>query len=585
MRKSIDFASCPRISVFIIGGICTMAILAPARGQVWGQESPANKPSARYSHSMAYDLAHGQTVLFGGEDANFKQLGDTWVWDGIIWTQKKPNTSPSPRSGFAMAYDSAHGQVVLFGGYTGSTFLADTWVWDGNDWAQKTPITSPPARWLHAMAYDSAHGQVVLFGGQGLTQPYLSDTWLWDGNNWTENSPAISPYPRQSPAMAYDSLHGQTVLFGGASSAYFGDTWVWDGTKWIQKSPTTSPSPRYDHAMAFDSTHSQTVLFGGSDNTAYFGDTWLWDGTNWTKQSPVSNPPGRILHALAYDASHGQVVLFGGQNNDILNDTWIWEDGFFVNPSSGSGAGPQVFMATYFDTNGATDLQAVYIEFGSVGDAPHNCKVAYIQASNTLDLFNDADTGVVGSVVLGGGGSVSNSQCTVLGGSTPATVSGINLTVPFQIQFLPGYGGLKTIAGLAQSYSGTQSNGGNLSVLGSWTPAASTPSVMSVSTNPNTGTGTTAVFTVTYSDTGGGNDLQAVYLTIGPVLNGANSCAMGYDPGNNELYLFNDAGTGALTLNGGSRSQCEQQSMYAVGRKHAGELSGSGNPPNLNGAL
>src|SRR5580704_17181410 len=85
----------------------------------------------------------------------------------LNWTQKSPAASPPVREGHAMAYDSAHGQVVLFGGDTGTVnaFLNDTWVWDGTTWTQKSPQNSPPARYQHAMAYDSAHGQVVLFGG------------------------------------------------------------------------------------------------------------------------------------------------------------------------------------------------------------------------------------------------------------------------------------------------------------------------------------------------------------------------------------------------------------------------------------
>ena len=46
---------------------------------------------------MAYDSAHGQVVLFGGQDANLNALNDTWVWDGTNWTQKFPQTIPPAR--------------------------------------------------------------------------------------------------------------------------------------------------------------------------------------------------------------------------------------------------------------------------------------------------------------------------------------------------------------------------------------------------------------------------------------------------------------------------------------------------------
>src|ERR1700734_2087938 len=91
----------------------------------WTQQFPQSSPPAREGFAMAYDSAHGQTVIFGGDGYNlispfplypYVRLNDTWVWDGADWTQEHPQTSPTVRLGHAMAYDSAHHQVVLFGG-------------------------------------------------------------------------------------------------------------------------------------------------------------------------------------------------------------------------------------------------------------------------------------------------------------------------------------------------------------------------------------------------------------------------------------------------------------------------------------
>src|SRR5579871_1822248 len=216
-----------------------------------------------------------------------------------------------------------------------------------------------------------------------------------------------------------------------------------------------------------------------------------------------------------------------------------------VTPNSGSGTGPQVFKAVYSDTSGASDLQVMYLDFGSVGGAPHDCKVAYAQGANALYLFNDANTAALGPITLGGGGSLSNSQCTLFGGATAATPSGNNLTVPFTIQFLAGYGGLKNIFGMAQSYGGAKSANGVFQVLGTWTPATSTPGVVSVSPNSGSGGGP-QVFTAVYSDTGGANDLQAVYLDFGSVGFAAHNCIAVYVPGPNSLYLFTDDNSNAV---------------------------------------
>jgi hypothetical protein len=40
-----------------------------------------------------------------------------------------------------MAFDAAHNQVVLFGGNPdGSNALSDTWTWDGNNWTEVSQL-------------------------------------------------------------------------------------------------------------------------------------------------------------------------------------------------------------------------------------------------------------------------------------------------------------------------------------------------------------------------------------------------------------------------------------------------------------
>ncbi|MGP8061009.1 MAG: kelch repeat-containing protein, partial [Acidimicrobiales bacterium] len=80
---------------------------------------------------MAYDSATGQTVLFGGLDANGATLADTWTYNGTTWTKQYPATSPPARAYASMAYDAAIGQMVLFGGLDASgNTLGDTWTYN-----------------------------------------------------------------------------------------------------------------------------------------------------------------------------------------------------------------------------------------------------------------------------------------------------------------------------------------------------------------------------------------------------------------------------------------------------------------------
>ena len=214
-----------------------------------------------------------------------------------------------------------------------------------------------------------------------------------------------------------------------------------------------------------------------------------------------------------------------------------------VTPNTGSGVGPQTFTAVYTDPNGASDLQVVYVDFGSSPGAASTCFVAYVQASNSLYLFNNTNSAILGPITPGSSTTESNSQCTLSGAGGTVTSVGTTLTVPFEITFAePGFSGAQNIYGLAQSYSGNMSN---WQLLGNWTvPTAGPPSVVSVT--PNGGGGLMQTFTALYSDPNGASDLQAVYLEIGIYGGSQYSCFVAYVQANNSLYLFNDTNSAVL---------------------------------------
>jgi len=325
----------------------TLFLAIEAHAQYSGQfiwRSRPGGPSAREAHAMAYDALRGKTVLFGGLDLSGGQRrADTWEWDGTIWTALGPANSPSARRYHAIAYEIKRGRTLLFGGQDASTRLADTWEWDGTNWTQRSPATSPPPREQHAIAYDSLRGRVVLFGGLHSLGA-LSDTWEWDGTNWTQRFVGGFPPARYGHALAYDSLRGRTVLFGGVSSggASLGDTWEWDGNAWTQGS---SLNARSYPALAFSSARGRTVLFGGLSSNAYEGDTWEWDGTSWTRRLTLCNcpcvpgPGGRYRHALAYDSARNRTLLFAGGGASNYADAWEYESSNQPPPCSTLGLG------------------------------------------------------------------------------------------------------------------------------------------------------------------------------------------------------------------------------------------------------
>ncbi len=307
------------VSVSGLGGAVEAQTLAP----VWAQQSPANSPSQRYIHSMTYDAAHGQVVLFGGYSTT-GIVNDTWLWNGTNWTQANPVSSPPARAAEAMVYDPVHNQTVMFGGLTSaSNRLGDTWLWDGSNWTQAIPVNSPSARDGAMMVFDAATSQVLLFGGVDLNGAPKNDTWVWNGSNWVAQAPSTSPSARADGGIAYDAATGQVVLLGGNyGTQYMNDTWLWNGATWTQQLPATSPSVRQAPGMVYDTALNEVVMFGGDNNGTALSDTWAYNGTTWT-QIASTGPSGRdVPEAMVYDPANNQIVLFGGYAGNVLNDTW-----------------------------------------------------------------------------------------------------------------------------------------------------------------------------------------------------------------------------------------------------------------------
>jgi len=325
---------------------------SPPAEPSWTQKLPASSPKERSYHSMAYDNARGQIVLFGGMSPNRDLRSDTWVWDGSNWTEKTPTNGPAARYSSALAYDAARGQVVLFGGTNDATFFDDTWVWDGTTWTKKFPANKPSGRSDHSMAYDAARGQVVLFGGFNGSS-FLNDTWVWNGIDWVRQSPTNVPTGRAGGQfMTYDASRSQVILAGGYIT--LDDTWVWDGSDWLEKLPATRPPKRWYGAIAYEAAHAQVVNFGGYLAPGSHDDTWVWDGSDWIQKLPAISPPARQGHAMAYDAAHSQVVLFGGVPNGGLTfgDTWVWGGSNVPTPTPTPVAEPRLML----DVGGPDEL-------------------------------------------------------------------------------------------------------------------------------------------------------------------------------------------------------------------------------------
>jgi hypothetical protein len=284
---------------------------------------------------MAYDIAAGYTVLFGGSNTDGNTFSnETWIWKNG-WTRVSPATSPSPRT-TTMAYDPTTGTVLLFGGYDGSGTLNDTWTWDGTAWTQLFPPVSPSSRSQNGLTFDPETGHVLLFGGaaNGIGDgDVYGDTWEWNGKTktWTQLFPASSPSPRRT-AIAYVPASRNVVLFGGDTEQYgccdtfYGDTWTWNGVTWTKQVPATSPAARTLNSLNYDPSAGETILFGGySTPEVGLSDTWTWNGATWTEIQTSFSPSPRWNQSVDYDPNSKGLVLFGGAGTGLttVGDTWL----------------------------------------------------------------------------------------------------------------------------------------------------------------------------------------------------------------------------------------------------------------------
>ncbi len=316
---------------------------------LWSERFPSSEryPSARRQHAMAFDSGRGRTVLFGGDewvDPTRRTLSDTWEHDGRQWAKLAPVHLPPIRREHAMAYDVARGRTVMFGGWkqppppTPGEYLADTCTWDGQDWSCDSKGLGPTARAGHAMAFDPLRKRTVLFGGE-TGVGYSNELWEWDGAVWNHvcggsKSCSPQPVPLRGAAMTFDVAQQRVVLFGGrpTSTTRSEAVWTWDGTRWAQL--TVAPGgadPRNDASLVYDTVRKRVVLYGGvsgvpgADQVYEDAFDLVPNATGWEWKAIKLHgfpPPPRRDPEVVWNAWRRELVAFGGYQGTVLGDTW-----------------------------------------------------------------------------------------------------------------------------------------------------------------------------------------------------------------------------------------------------------------------
>jgi sugar lactone lactonase YvrE len=204
----------------------------------------------------------------------------------------------------------------------------------------------------------------------------------------------------------------------------------------------------------------------------------------------------------------------------------------------------QIFTFTFTHQESVAQIGVVNALINTALVGNNACYIAYSHPQGVLYLVNDGGTesGLSSPLVLGGAGSVSNSQCTILGGGSAATVSGNSLTLTLNVTFTPNFMGNKVVYLAGRSV--TEASSGWRTAGVSIIPESLVAFPRSGDANPATGESNTALISFTYQDVASTDSIQTVWALTNTAVDGARACYVAYFKPGNALVLVPDNGDG-----------------------------------------
>lgn len=257
---------------------------------------------------------------------------------------------------------------------------------------------------------------------------------------------------------------------------------------------------------------------------------------------------------LGLYATTTENVYLWAVDNQALGTGWVQTGSWVLGAPIGNAAptivsfsptaattNPQTFTFTARDANGSANFDRIFFLINPTTPVPVNsCHGFYDRDSNAVYLFNDSLTTLIGPLVPGSGGSISNSQCSVNGPSTTLiSGTGTDLTLSLGFALLGNYG---TISHNVYLYAtDKQGNGTGWLQRATWgTTGPVAPTI--VSGTPASTTANPQTFTFTTRDLNGAVNLDRIYFLVNSSNNvPVNTCHGFYDRASNTVYLFNDA--------------------------------------------
>jgi hypothetical protein len=241
-----------------------------------------------------------------------------------------------------------------------------------------------------------------------------------------------------------------------------------------------------------------------------------------------------------------------------------------IAPNSGSGT-TQTFTATVSDTGGGSNINSVFMLFNKTLLGSNGCYLEYFPSSNSIGLKNDANTAFVGSITLGAAAQLSNSSCALSGTGSSYAVSGNQATLEIALTFTA----TTQVSSYLYASDRTGASTGWVQE-GTWGIATPPPVPSIVSITPASGSGTTQTFAATVSDTGGGSNINSVFMLFNTTLSGVNGCYLEYYVATNVIELKNDSNTALVgSITPGTNTQLSNHSCTVSGVGSSYVVTGS----------
>ncbi len=515
-----------------------------------------------------------QTVIGGGMDAFITKLDPTGAYAFSTFLGGAGNEHAG-----GIAVDSL-GNIFVAGGTSSANFPVLSPIQASLAGTQNAFVAK--YSYLNAVAFST------YFGGAGSTMQQANAIALDSGGNpYIAGVTTSSSFPVtgtafqttlngiQSAFVTKMTLNGSAVVY----STYLGG----DVSDWASAIAVSAAGNAYvagwTSSVNFPQLGAVQAAFGGM--TDAFVSEFNSTGNGLLFSTYYGGSQSDSINALALDGNAN--IFTGGQTASMdlplllpLESTTIASStGWFlrlgvtagpptipsvtsVSPTTGNG-GSVTFTAVYADTGGGSTLSIAALLMNTSPSTGSGCYVSYNPGANLFTLYNDAGTGVLGTIAPGGG-VLQNSQCALNGVGSSATASGLTLTVTFVLTFLPTFQGAKSV----YLQAGDQTSTTGWLAEGNFTVATAPGLPVVTSVTPSAGTGLGATFTFVYGDTVYAQNLTTAAFLFNTSVIPGNTCYVIWNIPANTISLTGDNGTSSTSVTLGSstglqNSQCAVQ--------------------------